>query len=150
MYSGWGVLYTGYIPMVCHNEMDTEYVEKLARFIAYKGVVPLADFGVLTSGTTGVQNLYGVVKARGESSLISKTIFFISTKIQKYSYMEALVSLVLVIWLSLCYGLEEQLLQQVRCAQIDGYSLLKKYHVDHIYALPTKLRLLVTSLQKTK
>ena len=48
-----GVLYTGYIPMVCHNEMDTEYVEKLARFIAYKGVVPLADFGVLTSGTTG-------------------------------------------------------------------------------------------------
>ena len=39
--------------------------------------------------------------------------------------MEALVSLVLVIWLSLCYGLEEQLLQRVRCAQIDGYSLLK-------------------------
>lgn len=45
--------YTGYIPMVCHNEMDTEYVEELARIIAYKGVAPLADFGVLTSGTTG-------------------------------------------------------------------------------------------------
>ena len=39
--------------------------------------------------------------------------------------MEALVSLVLVIWLSLYYGLEEQLLQRVRCAQIDGSSLLK-------------------------
>ncbi len=33
--------------------MDTEYVEELARIIAYKGVAPLADFGVLTSGTTG-------------------------------------------------------------------------------------------------
>ena len=57
--------------------------------------------------------------------------------------MVALASQVLVIWLSLCYGLVEQLLQRVRCVQIDGYSLIDKYHVDHIYALPTKLRLLV-------
>ena len=39
--------------MVCHNEMDTAYVDELARVIAYEGVPPLADFGVLTSGTTG-------------------------------------------------------------------------------------------------
>ena len=39
--------------MVCHNEMDKAYVDELARIIAYEGVPPLADFGVLTSGTTG-------------------------------------------------------------------------------------------------
>ena len=38
--------------------------------------------------------------------------------------MVALALQVLVIWLSLCYGLVEPLLQRVRCVQIDGYSLL--------------------------
>ena len=48
-----GALHKGNIPMVCHNEMDKVYVDELARIITYEGVPPLADFGVLTSGTTG-------------------------------------------------------------------------------------------------
>ena len=138
-----GGLYTGYIPMVCHNEMDTDYVEELARIIAYKGVAPLADFGVLTSGTTGRPKPLWRSEALGESSLIFKTIFFISTKIQKSSYMEALVLLVLVIWLSLCYGLEEPVITTSSLRPNRWIQLIEEYHVDHIYALPTKLRLLV-------
>ena len=69
----WG-LYKGYIPMVCHNEMDVAYIDELARIISVEGV-PTA-------------------------------------------------SQVLVIWLWLCYGLVEPLLQRNRCVQFDGYSLL--------------------------
>ena len=48
----WG-LYKGYISMVCHNEMDTAYMDELARIISVEGVPKAADFGVLTYGTTG-------------------------------------------------------------------------------------------------
>lgn len=51
LHSGLGQ-YIKIIFLVCHNEMDKAYVDELARIIAYEGV-PLADFGVLTSGTTG-------------------------------------------------------------------------------------------------
>ncbi|MDU2181441.1 MAG: AMP-binding protein [Veillonella sp.] len=95
-----GGLNTGYIPMVCHNEMDSEYVEELARIIAYKGVAPLADFGVLTSGTTGRPKPLW----RSESSW--REFFDIQNPNR---------------WI----------------------QLIEEYHVDHIYALPTKLRLLV-------
>ena len=57
--------------------------------------------------------------------------------------MVALASQVLVIWLSLCYGLVEPLLQRVRCVQFDGYSLLINIMWTIYIALPTKLRLLV-------
>ncbi len=64
--------------MVCHNEMDVAYIDELARIISVEGVPTSADFGVLTSGTTGrPPNLCGAVRARGESSLIFKTISFI-------------------------------------------------------------------------
>ena len=33
-----GALYRGYIPMVCHNEMDLDYIEKLSLVIASEGV----------------------------------------------------------------------------------------------------------------
>ena len=39
--------------MVCHNEMDVAYIDELARIISVEGVPTSADFGVLTSGTTG-------------------------------------------------------------------------------------------------
>ena len=71
----WG-LYKGYIPMVCHNEMDAAYIDELARIISVEGVPTSADFGALPLGTTGRPNLCGAVRARGESSLIFKTISF--------------------------------------------------------------------------
>ena len=56
--------------------MDAAYIDELARIISVEGVPTSADFGVLTSGTTGRPNLCGAVRARGESSLIFKTISF--------------------------------------------------------------------------
>ena len=67
----WG-LNKGYISMVCHNEMDGAYIDELARIISAEGVPKSADFGVLTSGTTGRPKPLW----RSESSLILKTISF--------------------------------------------------------------------------
>ena len=94
-----GAIYKDNIPMVCHNEMDKAYVDELARIIAYEGVPPLADFGVLTSGTTG----------RPKPLL-------------KSFYKGVLVSQVLAIWLLPLYGLEGPLLLRVHCVLVDGYS----------------------------
>ena len=94
-----GALYRCYIPMVCHNEMDIDYVEELGLVIASEGVPPLANFGVLTSGTTGRPK--PVLWAGGT---IVTTSFLRPTR-----------------WI----------------------ELLERYEVDHVYALPTKLRLLV-------
>ena len=39
--------------MVCHNEMDMDYIDELTRVIETEGAPDLTKFGVLTSGTTG-------------------------------------------------------------------------------------------------
>ena len=138
-----GVLYTGYIPMVCHNEMDTEYVEELARIIAYKGVAPLADFGVLTSGTTGrPKPLWRSESSWREFFDIQNDIFHINkdTKIflhGSFSFTGVSNMVIAVLW-SGGTVITTSSLRPNRWIQ-----LIEEYHVDHIYALPTKLRLLV-------
>ena len=135
--------YTGYIPMVCHNEMDTEYVEELARIIAYKGVAPLADFGVLTSGTTGrPKPLWRSESSWREFFDIQNDIFHINkdTKIflhGSFSFTGVSNMVIAVLW-SGGTVITTRSLRPIRWIQ-----LINKYHVDHIYALPTKLRLLV-------
>lgn len=136
-------LYTGYIPMVCHNEMDTEYVEELARIIAYKGVAPLADFGVLTSGTTGrPKPLWRSESSWREFFDIQNDIFHINkdTKIflhGSFSFTGVSNMVIAVLW-SGGTVITTSSLRPNRWIQ-----LIEEYHVDHIYALPTKLRLLV-------
>ena len=138
-----GGLYTGYIPMVCHNEMDTEYVEELARIIAYKGVAPLADFGVLTSGTTGrPKPLWRSESSWREFFDIQNDIFHINkdTKIflhGSFSFTGVSNMVIAVLW-SGGTVITTSSLRPNRWIQ-----LIEEYHVDHIYALPTKLRLLV-------
>ena len=138
----WG-LYTGYIPMVCHNEMDTEYVEELARIIAYKGVAPLADFGVLTSGTTGrPKPLWRSESSWREFFDIQNDIFHINkdTKIflhGSFSFTGVSNMVVAVLWA----GGTIVTTSSLRATR--WIELLERYKVDHIYALPTKLRLLV-------
>ena len=138
-----GGLYTGYIPMVCHNEMDTEYVEELARIIAYKGVAPLADFGVLTSGTTGrPKPLWRSESSWREFFDIQNDIFHINkdTKIflhGSFSFTGVSNIVIAVLW-SGGTVITTSSLRPNRWIQ-----LIEEYHVDHIYALPTKLRLLV-------
>ena len=136
-------LYKGDIPMVCHNEMDTNYIDELACVIKSDGVPLSADFGVLTSGTTGrPKPLWRSEKSWSEFFDIQNNIFHINkdTKIflhGSFSFTGVSNMVVAVLW-SGGTVITTSSLRPIRWIQ-----LIDKYHVDHIYALPTKLRLLV-------
>lgn len=138
----WG-LYKGYIPMVCHNEMDVAYIDELARIISVEGVPTSADFGVLTSGTTGRSKpLWRSESSWREFFDIQNNIFYINkdTKIflhGSFSFTGVSNMVVAVLW-SGGTVITTSSLRPIRWIQ-----LIDKYHVNHIYALPTKLRLLV-------
>ena len=138
----WG-LYKGYIPMVCHNEMDVAYIDELARIISVEGVPTSADFGVLTSGTTGrPKPLWRSESSWREFFDIQNNIFYINkdTKIflhGSFSFTGVSNMVMAVLW-SGGTVITTSSLRPIRWIQ-----LINKYHVDHIYALPTKLRLLV-------
>lgn len=138
----WG-LYKGYIPMVCHNEMDAAYIDELARIISVEGVPTSADFGVLTSGTTGrPKPLWRSESSWREFFDIQNNIFHINkdTKIflhGSFSFTGVSNMVIAVLW-SGGTVITTRSLRPNRWIQ-----LIDKYHVNHIYALPTKLRLLV-------
>ena len=138
----WG-LYKGYISMVCHNEMDAAYIDELARLISVEGVPTSADFGVLTSGTTGrPKPLWRSESSWREFFDIQNNIFYINkdTKIflhGSFSFTGVSNMVVAVLW-SGGTVITTSSLRPIRWIQ-----LIDKYHVNHIYALPTKLRLLV-------
>lgn len=138
----WG-LYKGYIPMVCHNEMDMAYIDELARIISVEGVPTSSDFGVLTSGTTGrPKPLWRSESSWREFFDIQNNIFHINkdTKIflhGSFSFTGVSNMVIAVLW-SGGTVITTRSLRPIRWIQ-----LIDKYHVDHIYALPTKLRLLV-------
>lgn len=138
-----GALYTGYIPMVCHNEMDTEYIDKLAHIIADEGVLALTDFGVLTSGTTGrPKPLWRKEESWREFFDIQNNIFHINedTKIflqGSFSFTGVSNIVVAVLWAG------GTIVTTSSLRPTRWIELLERYKVDHIYALPTKLRLLV-------
>ena len=138
-----GVLYTGYIPMVCHNEMDIDYVEELGLVIASEGVPPLADFGVLTSGTTGrPKPLWRKEESWREFFDIQNTIFHINedTKIflqGSFSFTGVSNMVIAVLWAG------GTIVTTSSLRPTRWIEMLERYEVDHVYALPTKLRLLV-------
>ena len=138
-----GALYTGYIPMVCHNEMDIEYIDKLAHIIADEGVLALTDFGVLTSGTTGrPKPLWRKEESWREFFDIQNNIFHINedTKIflqGSFSFTGVSNIVVAVLWAG------GTIVTTSSLRPTRWIELLERYKVDHIYALPTKLRLLV-------
>lgn len=138
-----GALYTGYIPMVCHNEMDIEYIDKLAHIIADEGVLALTDFGVLTSGTTGrPKPLWRKEESWREFFDIQNNIFHINedTKIflqGSFSFTGVSNMVVAVLWAG------GTIVTTSSLRPTRWIELLERYKVDHIYALPTKLRLLV-------
>lgn len=138
----WG-LNKGYISMVCHNEMDGAYIDELARIISFEGVPKSADFGVLTSGTTGrPKPLWRSESSWREFFDIQNNIFYINkdTKIflhGSFSFTGVSNMVVAVLW-SGGTVITTKSLRPIRWIQ-----LIDKYHVNHIYALPTKLRLLV-------
>ena len=138
----WG-LYKGYISMVCHNEMDMAYIDELARIISVEGVPTSSVFGVLTSGTTGrPKPLWRSESSWREFFDIQNNIFHINkdTKIflhGSFSFTGVSNMVIAVLW-SGGTVITTRSLRPIRWIQ-----LIDKYHVDHIYALPTKLRLLV-------
>lgn len=138
-----GALYRGYIPMVCHNEMDIDYIEKLSLVIASEGVPPLSDFGVLTSGTTGrPKPLWRKEESWQEFFDIQNNIFRINedTKVflqGSFSFTGVSNMVIAVLWAG------GTIVTTSSLRPIRWIELLERYKVDHIYALPTKLRLLV-------
>ena len=138
----WG-LYKGYISMMCHNEMDAAYIDELAQIISVESVPTSADFGVLTSGTTGrPKPLWRSESSWREFFDIQNNIFHINkdTKIflhGSFSFTGVSNMVIAVLW-SGGTVITTRSLRPIRWIQ-----LIDKYHVDHIYALPTKLRLLV-------
>lgn len=138
-----GALYKCYIPMVCHNEMDVDYVEELGLVIASEGVPPSADFGVLTSGTTGrPKPLWRKEESWREFFDIQNTIFHINedTKIflqGSFSFTGVSNMVIAVLWAG------GTIVTTSSMRPTRWIELLERYKVDHIYALPTKLRLLV-------
>ena len=138
----WG-LYKGYISMVCHNEMDAAYIDELAQIISVESVPTSADFGVLTSGTTGrPKPLWRSESSWREFFDIQNNIFHINkdTKIflnGSFSFTGVSNMVIAVLW-SGGTVITTRSMRPIRWIQ-----LINKYHVDHIYALPTKLRLLV-------
>lgn len=138
-----GALYKCYIPMVCHNEMDVDYVEELGFVIASEGVPPLADFGVLTSGTTGrPKPLWRKEESWREFFDIQNTIFHINedTKIflqGSFSFTGVSNMVIAVLWAG------GTIVTTSSLRPTRWIELIERYKIDHIYALPTKLRLLV-------
>ena len=138
----WG-LYKGYISMVCHNEMDAAYIDELAQIISIEGVPTSTDFGALTSGTTGrPKPLWRSESSWREFFDTQNNIFHINkdTKIflhGSFSFTGVSNMVIAVLW-SGGTVITTRSLRPIRWIQ-----LINKYHVDHIYALPTKLRLLV-------
>jgi len=136
-------LYKGEIPMVCHNEMDTDYIDELACVIKSDGVPLSADFGVLTSGTTGrPKPLWRSEKSWSEFFDIQNNIFHINKDTKfflhgSFSFTGVSNMVIAVLW-SGGTVVTTSSMRPNRWIQ-----LIEKYHVDHIYALPTKLRLLV-------
>ena len=136
-------LYKGDIPIVCHNEMDTDYIDELACVIKSDGVPLSADFGVLTSGTTGrPKPLWRSEKSWSEFFDIQNNIFHINKDTKfflhgSFSFTGVSNMVIAVLW-SGGTVVTTSSMRPNRWIQ-----LIEKYHVDHIYALPTKLRLLV-------
>ena len=138
----WG-LYKGYISMVCHNEMDGAYMDELARIISVEGVPESADLGVLTSGTTGrPKPLWRSESSWREFFDTQNNIFHINKDTNiflhgSFSFTGISNMVIGVLW-SGGTVITTSSLRPNRWIQ-----LIETYHVDHIYALPTKLRLLV-------
>ena len=138
-----GGLYRGRCPMVCHNEMDMDYIDELTRVIETEGAPSLAEFGVLTSGTTGrPKPLWRSEASWRDFFDIQNDIFHINkdTKIflqGSFSFTGVSNMVIAVLWA----GGTVVTTSSLRPSR--WIQLIEEYHVDHIYALPTKLRLLV-------
>ena len=123
--------------------MDVAYIDELARIISVEAFLHLQTLVSLPLELRGAPNLCGAVRARGESSFdIQNNIFHINkdTKIflhGSFSFTGVSNMVVAVLW-SGGTVITTSSLRPIRWIQ-----LIDKYHVDHIYALPTKLRLLV-------
>ncbi|WP_314982636.1 AMP-binding protein [uncultured Veillonella sp.] len=115
----------------------------MACVIKSDGVPLSADFGVLTLGTTGrPKPLWRSEKSWSEFFDIQNNIFHINkdTKIflhGSFSFTGVSNMVIAVLW-SGGTVVTTSSMRPNRWSQ-----LIEKYHVDHIYALPTKLRLLV-------
>lgn len=135
-------LYEGYIPIVCHNEINTTYLKELMTIIEHDGISEEAQFGVLTSGTTGTPKpLWRTELSWSGFFDIQNEIFHIQEDTTlflqgSFSFTGVSNMVIAVLWA----GGTIVTTQSLRPSRWS--ALIESYRVDHIYALPTKLRLL--------
>lgn len=136
-------LHRGYIPIVSHPHMDNTYRSRLMRLLGSIDIPIEAQFGVLTSGTTGMPKpLWRTEKSWADYFDIQNDIFHINhaTRIfvhGSFSFTGNTNMMIAVLWAG------GQIVTSDKMQPKRWQSLIHSYQCTHIYMLPTKLRLLL-------
>ena len=136
-------LYNGYIPIVSHPHMDSNYRSQLMSLLGSIEIPLEAQFGVLTSGTTGMPKpLWRTEKSWADYFDIQNDIFHIdhTTRIfvhGSFSFTGNTNMILAVLWAG------GQIVTSDNMQPKRWQSLIQNHCCTHIYMLPTKLRLLL-------
>ena len=136
-------LHRGYIPIVSHPHMDNTYRSRLMRLLGSIDIPIEAQFGVLTSGTTGMPKpLWRTEKSWADYFDIQNDIFHINhaTRIfvhGSFSFTGNTNMMLAVLWSG------GQIVTSDKMQPKRWQSLIHSHQCTHIYMLPTKLRLLL-------
>ena len=136
-------LYNGYIPIVSHPHMDSNYRSQLMSLLGSIEIPLEAQFGVLTSGTTGMPKpLWRTEKSWADYFDVQNDIFHINhtTRIfvhGSFSFTGNTNMILAVLWAG------GQVVTSDKMQPKRWQSLIQYHRCTHIYMLPTKLRLLL-------
>lgn len=136
-------LHRGYIPIVSHPHMDNTYRSRLMRLLGSIDIPIEAQFGVLTSGTTGMPKpLWRTEKSWADYFDIQNDIFHINHATSifvhgSFSFTGNTNMMLAVLWAG------GQIVTSDKMQPKRWQSLIHSYQCTHIYMLPTKLRLLL-------
>ena len=133
----------GYIPIVSHPHMDNKYRQQLISLLGKTDIPNDAQFGVLTSGTTGMPKpLWRTESSWSNYFDIQNNIFHIdkATRIfvhGSFSFTGNTNMMLAVLWAG------GQIVTSDKMQPKRWQSLIHSHQCTHIYMLPTKLRLLL-------
>lgn len=133
----------GYIPIVLHPHMDNTYRTQLMNLLGSIDIPIEAQFGVLTSGTTGIPKpLWRTEKSWADYFDIQNNIFHIDDTTSifvhgSFSFTGNTNMILAVLWAG------GQIITSDYLQPKRWQSLIQSHRCTHMYMLPTKLRLLL-------
>lgn len=145
-----GAMKAGQLPILCHPDLSDERMTQLQAkygFVIDRKVNPKADFGVLTSGTTGLPKILwrplpswvDFFKAQNEIFKIDfDTIIFLQGSLSFTGNLNTLVSVIYE---------GGTVITASHMSPRTWLTLSEKWSVTHWYLLPTKLRLVTAVWQ---